>query len=306
MLTHRHIAKRKAARWQAGAVVLIVGAGAAAGLPLHERLTPAEQKFPEPPPIPPMPDRAGELAKLNFQQTASTLKLLGPTVVATVAPVDAPVDQPVAPVAAPVQASNEWVYVGHLSTPKRRTAMIRVDGEQMLFGVGTKHNQTTVKTIEPTYVEVETGGATRRLELAQRTLEFPVDGPKRPVPVRGPQPGGQAPMAMTQPAAPQQFDQARLAALEAARRAQMAEKGLLPTDRPPIDPGSAFKRLTAVEGDVSQRMAALHEFGITPGMSYDDAVVRLKTLVGERAEEVLKHNEEAIQENANSKGEGGE
>lgn len=309
MLTHRQIARSKAARWQVGAVALALGAGAAVAIPLHKQLTPAAPVSTAIPAPPALPDRGADLAKLNFAQTASTLKLLGPAMAAVAATPDPVVDPAVvttqtAPVAA---APGEWVYVGHLSTPTTRTAMVRVDGEQMLFSVGTKFQDSTVKVIEPTFVELDQNGATKRLELAQRTMQFPNDGPKRPVPVRGPQAGGQAPMAMSQPQAPNQFDQQRMAALEQARRAQMAsEKGMSVPDRPSMEGAAAFKRLIDPSAGLEQRISALREYGISSGMTYEEAATRIKMLAGDRADEVLKINDEAIQENANGKREASE
>lgn len=316
MLTHRQIAKRKAARWQVGAVALAVGAGAAIALPLHKQLTPAAPATAAIPTPPPPPDRGAELSKLNFSQTASTLKMLGPVVVASAATPEPALDPTATAAANPTSAApapGEWVYVGHLSTPTTRTAMLRIDGEQKLFSIGTKYQEATVKVIEPTFVEIDQRGTTKRLDLAQRTMDFPSDGPKKPVPVRGPQAGGQAPMAMTQPQgvgqpmAPNQFDQARIAALEQARRAQMAsEKGMPVPDRPSMENAAALKRLTNPNAGMDDRLAALREYGVSSGMSYEEAAARIKAIGGDRADEILKINDEALHENANGKREAGE
>lgn len=312
MLTHRQIARRKATRWQVGAVALIACAGAAVALPLHERLTPPKPVYEQPPVPTPETTRGAGLSALNFQQTAMTLKLLGPAGAAAATPTtDSTPEQAATPTTGPAPtAANEWVYVGYLSTPTTRTAMVRVDGEQLLFSVGAKHHDSTVKTIEPSYVEIERQGATKRLELAQRTMAFPTEGPKRPVQTRGPQAGGQAPMAMTQPqlnqpAMPNQFDQARMAALEQARRAQMGEKAQPMPDRSMFEPAAVYKRMTDPNAGLEQRIAALREYGITSGMPVDEAIVRIKMLAGDRTDDILKVNEEALQENANGKREGG-
>ncbi|MBY0312950.1 MAG: hypothetical protein K2W85_12840 [Phycisphaerales bacterium] len=318
MLTHRQIAKRKAARWQVGAVALALGAGAAIALPLHKQLTPAAPATAAIPTPPAPPDRGAELSKLNFSQTASTLKMLGPVVVASAATPEPTLDPSATAAANPTPAApapGEWVYVGHLSTPTTRTAMLRIGGEQKLFAIGTKYQESTVKVIEPTYVEIDQQGTIKRLELAQRTMDFPSDGPKKPVPVRGPQAGGQAPMAMTQPQgggmgqpmAPNSFDQARIAALEQARRAQMAsEKGMSVPDRPSMENAAAMKRLINPNAGLEERISALREFGISSGMTYEEAASRIKTLSGDRADDILKINDEAILENANGKREAGE
>ena len=191
--------------------------------------------------------------------------------------------------------STEWAYIGSIITPRNRHALVKVDGQQQIYSVGAKNNDTTLVVIEPDHIEVEIAGARKTIELAQRQFLTPNEAPKHPVAFRNPpnmlQPGGPgvATMmpSMVRPNMPnpnlagtmEQARAAQMAAAEAARRAQapMEQPGIIPLEKLDAEEMQQYAKSLNDPGlEPETRNKYLSLLGIVPGTPYDQAVVRAK------------------------------
>ncbi len=295
MQTHRQIAKRKTVLWQVAAVAILGAAGAAVALPgVSDFFAPPKAritKITETPPPPPRPSYDW----ISMTKVTSGLNSVGNLVppVVVVKPVPpGPLEDPqdsLPPV------STDWAYIGSIITPRNRHALVKVDGQQQIYSVGAKNNDTTLVVIEPDHIEVEIAGARKTIELAQRQFLTPNEAPKHPVAFRTPpnmlQPGGPgvATMmpSMVRPNMPnpnlagtmEQARVAQMAAAEAARRAQapMEQPGIIPLEKLDAEQVQQYaKSLNDPELEPETRNKYLSLLGIVPGTPYDQAVVRAK------------------------------
>ncbi len=297
MQTHRQIAKRKTVIWQIAAVAILGAAGAAVALPgVSEFFAPPADKGIKPPPPPAVASRPS-YDWISMAKVQNGLNSVGNPVAPPPPPqqiVDKPADDHTTTEV--LVASTDWAYIGSIITPRNRHALVKVDGQQQIYSVGAKNNDTTLVAIEPDHIDVDIGGVRKTIELAQRQFLTPNEAPKHPVAFRTPpnmaQPGGPgvATMmpSMARPNMPipnlaagtlEQARAAQMAAAEAARRAQA------PVEQPDIIP---LEKLNAE--DVQQYAKSLNDpglepdarskylslLGIVPGTPYDQAMVRAK------------------------------
>ncbi len=321
MQTHRNIAKRKALYWQVGAVALLATAGAAIALPqIRTFFAPAapNQRTEVTPPPPPKPT---DYSKLEIVLAGKGASATGSQVAAAPPP---PVPDPTAavpqgPVAeAPLTA---WEYLGSIITPSKRSALVRVDGQQQIYSIGSTHGDAKLATIETGFIEVEMGAdkEMKKIALKERVLLAPTDPPKHPVPARQPMamgtgPGGQmnfnAPSRGTSPAGTldnAMADRARMAALaanEAAARAKQGADvpGMAPLEK--MEPGEvemASKYLSDPSIADDSRGKYMRMLGIGPGASPDAAMSRLKEAGVDLSGDAYKRILQAVQNNSQSK-----
>jgi hypothetical protein len=322
MYTHRQIAKRKTILWQIAAASALGIAGLSIALPLVRNFL-APPKRPSPPvlgiqsdPPKPMYDKLNvQLAGLSFEHAM----VFVPT------PPPPPPDdstQTTQTTAPPPPTSGEWAYLGSIITPTNRHALVRVDGQQQIYGVGSQHQSDTLVAIEPGFIEVETSGVKRRVDLTIRTLLTPNEPPKHPVAFRQPPNlsmggAGSMSMALNQPfnavRPPNAMDQARAnamaqqqlqAAAEAARREQapVNPPGLIPMEK--LDQGDrdlAMKSLSDPDLSDDERMKFLSTLGIGPGTSVEAAIGRMKEAGVDLNGEHFKRNMSVLESNAKNK-----
>lgn len=318
MQTHRQIAKRKTAIWQATAVVILAAAGAAIALPtVSDFFAPPPADKPKPPVAvaKPTPPDYSKLPFIDAMKGASAAA--HPVVIAQKPPEDDGIKPgPTDPTPPPPAPSTDWAYIGSIITPANRHALVKVEGQQQIYSIGSTHNDAKLVTIEPDHIEVEVAGVRKSIQLTERTLLAPSEGPKRPVAFRNApnlaQPGGAAsPMVMNalnrpNPGAPnagtlEQAKAAAMAAAEAARRAQM------PSDAPPMIPFEKLdgdevqqyaKSLNDPSLDEGARAKYLSLLGIVPGTPVDQALARAKEAGVDLGSEAGKHIINAIEGNA--------
>lgn len=285
-LTHRQIARKRARAWQASAIALLVAAGAVAFVPAGSLLAPKTVRIDTTPPEAPAPETIRPVDETDLLAAANILKIATnwkPPESNVEPPEDTPpvTEDPVATAPAVPVATGQWFYIGSIITPKSRRAMVKVDESQHMLTVGEQLGTTKVVGIEPESITVEANGQTRQIALQTRTLDWPTEGPKRPVAFRTPpmNPANPAANAAAMAAArkgnpAQTFDQARAQALaEQARRAQ------LPVPPPPMPAmpqamsQDALRKMLADSGmSPDQKMQYLEQLGITPGMSTERAM----------------------------------
>ncbi len=321
MQTHRQIAKRKTILWQAAAVVILAAAGAAIALP-------AVSNFFAPPAPPKPADHAAapppsrpDYSALDFQRAQRGASAVATQVVAVI-PVVNPIVEDDAKVAPPPPLSSEWAYIGSIITPANRHALVKVNGQQQIYSIGSSHNDAKLVTIEPDHIEVESGGVKKTIRLAERTLLAHSEGPRhpvafRPTPNMGMNPGAPgSPMVMNamnrampnpnqNPGTMEQARAAAMAAAEAARRSQIATDvpGIIPLEKIDAeDLQTAAKYLSDPGLDDDSRLKYLSSLGISPGTPVDQALTRAKQSGVDLGGEAGKHVINAIESNAKNRG----
>lgn len=292
MNAHRASTKRTTRTYQLAAGAALSATVAAVALPLAREFGPppaparaaiVDAAPPPSTPAPAMPvDEAGSVltSVLRWQPEQAVEPETPPTEEGKTP--DAPPPPP--------QLSTEWAYLGSILSGTSRHALVRVKDQQHMLREGAALEQTKVVKIEPAQITLEDNAGLRRdIRLLERASMFPTDPPKRPV-ARMNLPGNPGmpgvPGAMTQagmnPAqipgrpSPQTFDQARIAAEEAAKRAR---GGRVEEQLRNLGPEAGEKILKLMgEGNlgVADRARMLGHYGINPGASPDEAFERLR------------------------------
>ena len=325
MQTHRHMAKRKALFWQVGAVALLGAAGAAIALPQIRSLfappTPPNHASRVDDFKPAPPDYSG----LPFAAMADGARSTGPAVMpVVVAPIV--VTAPPVDTTPPPPPATDWAYLGSIITQTKRSALVRVDGQQQIYSVGSTHGDAKLVTIETGYIELELGTdkEKKKITLNERTMLTPTEPPKHPVAFRQPPamggPGAGAAMNFNTamnfnsaagrgsggpPAAT--MDQQRMAALAAAEAAARAKQPMEVPGMPPlerINPGdveAASKYLSDPTIGDESRSKYLQMLGIGRGTAPDVALGRLKDAGVDLSSEAGKILMQAVENNSHSK-----
>ena len=296
MQTHRQIAKRKTVLWQVAAVAILGAAGAAVALPgVSNFFAPPKARITKIADTAPPPSRPS-YDWISMAKVQNGLNSVGnPVAQVPVRPVVAKPTDDDTTIGSGPPPSTDWAYIGSIITPRNRHALVKVDGQQQIYSVGAKNNDTTLVVIEPDHIEVEIAGARKIIELAQRQFLTPNEAPKHPVAFRNPpnmlQPGGPgvATMmpSMARPNMPnpnlagtmEQARAAQMAAAEAARRAQapMEQPGIIPLEKLDAEEMQQYAKSLNDPGlEPETRNKYLSLLGIVPGTPYDQAVVRAK------------------------------
>ena len=320
MQTHRNIAKRKALYWQVGAVALLATAGAAIALPQIRTFFSPSAPIQRTDVTPPPPVKPTDYSKLEIALARKGADATGAQV-AALPPVQATevtTAAPQGPVAETAQTA--WEYLGSIITPTKRSALVRVDGQQQIYSIGSTHGDAKLATIETGFIEVEMGTdkEMKKIALKERVLLAPTDPPKHPVPARQPMamgtgPGGQmnfnapsrgAPLATLDNAMADRARMAALAANEAAARAKQAADapGMTPLDK--MEPGEvemASKYLSDPSIADDSRGKYMRMLGIGPGANPDAAMTRLKEAGVDMNGDAYKRIMQAVQNNSQSK-----
>ena len=320
MQTHRHIAKRKTLFWQVGAVALLAAAGAALALPQITALfAPPDAKVRETI-VPPQTRDTTDYSQLALDAALKGANGTGPVIAALPPPVE-PVMGGVVEAPPPPPAATDWSYLGSIITPAKRSALVRVDGQQQIYSIGSTHADAKLVTIETEFIEVEMGGEKKKIALNERTLLAPTDPPKHHVTFRQP-PG----IGMGGPGAPMNFntasrfapnvpgsppaatlDQARMAALAAAEAAARGRQAMEVPSMTPLEKLSpeememASKYLSDPTIGDDSRFKYLMMLGIGRGASMDAAMTRLKESGIDFNSEAGKHIMQAVESNSRSK-----
>jgi hypothetical protein len=229
----------------------------------------------------------------------------------------------------PPPAATDWAYLGSIITPAKRSALVRVDGQQQIYSIGSTHGDAKLVTIESGFIEVEIGTdnkETKKITLNERTLLAPTDPPKHPIAFRAPptigagMPGlgaagtmnfnaanrtAAAMMVGNPPAAT--MDQARMAMMaanEAAARAKMAAEapGITPMENLSQDDlQNAAKYLNDPSIGEEARAKYLSQLGIGRGATTDMAIERLKASGVDISGSAGKYLMQAIDNNSRAK-----
>ena len=316
MQTHRQIAKRKTVLWQATAVIVLAAAGAAIALPaVSDFFAPPKADSPKPPAVLAKAERPS-YDTLPFSAAMRGTNTVGVQVAAK--PVLPPDPGPIEPIGGTIVTSaSEWAYIGSIITPANRHALVKVDGQQQIYSVGSTNKDAKLVAIEPDHIEVEIAGSRKTINLAERTLLAPSEGPKRPVAFRNApnlgQPGGPGspmvmnavnrpnPGGMASQATLEQARAAAMAAAEAARRGQVANDlpGIIPFEKLDGEDVQQYaKSLSDPAMDEGARMKYLSLLGIVPGTPVDQAMTRAKEAGIDLGSEAGRHIINAIEGNA--------
>jgi len=321
--THRQIARRKAVMWQAAAGGVILAAVAGAAVPgVRAFFAPAAPKKSGVAFNPQIQQKDFSTNEMDRQTAAGVLGTVTQQVKPAPTPKPVPETDPTETVATPptapaAPAPSEWAYIGSIITPVSRHALIKVDGQQQIFGIGATQGNNKLVAIEKEYIDVDVGGQVKRIVMNDRAMLAPTDPPKHPVTFRTPpvlpQPGGPGgPTAAMSPpglkgAVPGTLDQAR-AMKEAAARAAAPT---IPPPAPSPDMAESMNRdmVTKLLNDTSapeeQRMKVYSQIGITPGMPIETAIGRLKEMGLDFNTEAGKRAMEWVHANAKGGGQGG-
>lgn len=323
MQTHRQIAKRKTVIWQVTAVVILAAAGAAIALPAVSDFFAPDKPDPPKPPVVIAKPTPPDYSKLPFIDAMKGASASAHQVVAIAVKPPDPPDPELGGGSAPPPpppSSTDWAYIGSIITPANRHALVKVEGQQQIYSIGSTHNDAKLVIIEPDHIEVEVGGVRKSIQLTERTLLAPAEGPKRPVAFRnGPnlaQPGGPgSPMVMNAINRPnpgasnastlEQARAASMAAAEAARRAQMPSDvpGMVPFEKLDGDEVQQYaKSLNDPSLDEGARSKYLSLLGIVPGTPVDQALARAKEAGVDLGSEAGKHIINSIEGNAKNRG----
>ncbi len=321
MQTHRQIAKRKTVIWQVTAVVILAAAGAAIALPAVSDFFAPDKPDPPKPPVVIAKPTPPDYSKLPFIDAMKGASASAHQVPPAPPKIEEDLKDPVittGPVTPPQSASSDWAYIGSIITPANRHALVKVEGQQQIYSIGSTHNDAKLVTIEPDHIEVEVGGVRKSIQLTERTLLAPAEGPKRPVAFRNApnlaQPGGPgSPMVMNAINRPnpgagapnagtlEQARAASMAAAEAARRAQMPSDvpAMVPFEKLDGDEVQQYaKSLNDPSLDEGARSKYLSLLGIVPGTPVDQALARAKEAGVDLGSEAGKHIINAIEGNA--------
>lgn len=316
MRTHRHITKRRTIFWQVGALGIVGAAVAVAVMPYAGNWFKLSAAKPPTPvaPVPPVDNSA-----IRNLDLATAVK--GSEAIAAPAPPPPPkVEVAVAPLpdppppAPPVQAGPDWAYIGSIITPTKRSALVKINGEQAILPLNAERDDAKLVTIEKDHIEIAFHGEKKKVDLTPRSQLAPSEPPKRQVSFRTPPvintPGANPAFAagrsgmfppVTQPGQPMPatFDQARMAALaarEAARR-----------NPPPVEPpqqhtaemsDEMIKHLAEPNVPNEERMKIFQNMGISPGDSVDEAMSKLKAAGLDPNTAAFKANLRALEMNA--------
>lgn len=68
----------------------------------------------------------------------------------------------------PPPAGPEWQYLGQITEPDRRLALVSVDGHQRVIPEGQRYGETRLVSITPASITIHDGSGQHRLDLAPR------------------------------------------------------------------------------------------------------------------------------------------